>query len=174
MKRNIFSTIFEIIFPIALILLCYIIRQAFQLEKYYFNKEETDIVKYIKNTSTIYQENYVSPAPMGNGEDSSLGLTIIPALKICAPWNEKFEPRPVIASIGLPEIMQERIKNESGDYKDYIKFKEFDSVDDMNNAVKDKAYGKEDNELICFGVSFKQEEHNYDYSLHYFDSLFRQ
>ena len=48
MKRNPCSTAFEILFPIALILLCYIIRQAFQLEKFYFKGEETDITTYIK------------------------------------------------------------------------------------------------------------------------------
>ena len=40
MRRNPCSTAFEILFPIALILLCYIIRQAFQLEKFYFKEEE--------------------------------------------------------------------------------------------------------------------------------------
>ena len=43
MKRNACSTVFEILFPIALILLCYVIHLAFQLKKYYFKEEETDI-----------------------------------------------------------------------------------------------------------------------------------
>ena len=51
MRRNICSTFFEILFPIALILLCYIIRQAFQLEKFYFKDEEKSLTEYIKNTS---------------------------------------------------------------------------------------------------------------------------
>ena len=51
MRRNICSTFFEILFPIALILLCFIIRQAFQLVKYYFNEEETNLNTYITNTS---------------------------------------------------------------------------------------------------------------------------
>ena len=53
MKRNACSTVFEILFPIALILLCYVIHLAFQLKKYYFKEEETDIPTYIKNTSSF-------------------------------------------------------------------------------------------------------------------------
>ena len=43
----------------------------------------------------------------------------------------------------------------------------------MEERIKDKAYGK-NNDLICFGIRFKQEGHKYDYSLHYFESLFSQ
>ena len=87
MRRNICSTIFEILFPIILLLLCYMIRLAFQLKKYYFSEEETDIPTYVKNTSSIYDQNYISPDILG--EDSTLGLSILPALKICSPDNDK-------------------------------------------------------------------------------------
>ena len=43
----------------------------------------------------------------------------------------------------------------------------------MEDVIKDKTYGK-DNELICFGIRFKQEGHKYDYSLHYFESMFSE
>ena len=55
-----------------------------------------------------------------------------------------------------------------------IKFKDFSSIEDMENVIKDKSYGNEDNELICFGIYFKQDGHKYDYSLHYFDAMFSQ
>ena len=172
MKRNVCSTIFEILFPIALILLCYIIRQAFQLEKFYFKDEEKTLTNYIQNTSSLYDQNY-EPQLLPT-EDSTLGLSIIPALKICSPLNEKFEPRPIIASIGLPNELKNRIEDESGIYKDYIKFKEYESIEEMEDYVKDKKYGKDDNEQICFGIRFEKVGHKYDYSLHYFDSLFNQ
>ena len=172
MKRNVCSTIFEILFPIALILLCYIIRQAFQLEKFYFKDEEKTLTNYIQNTSSLYDQNY-EPQLLPT-EDSTLGLSIIPALKICSPLNEKFEPRPIIASIGLPNELKNKIEDESGIYKDYIKFKEYESIEEMEDYVKDKKYGKDDNEQICFGIRFEKVGHKYDYSLHYFDSLFNQ
>ena len=114
MRRNYCSTIFEIFFPIALILLCYIIRQAFQLKKYYFDKEEINIPTYITNTSLLYKDGYISP--LNSDYDNTLGLTILPALKICSPLNEKFKPRPIIASIGVPQAIKDRIISEAGIY----------------------------------------------------------
>ena len=173
MRRNPCSTAFEILFPIALILLCYIIRQAFQLEKFYFKEEETDIPTYITNTSVLYQNDYSSPQI--SDVDATLGLSILPALKICSIMNDKNEARPVIASIRVPDDIKDRIKNEAGIYQTLVKFKEYDSIEEMEDVVKDKAYGKDDeHELICFGIYFKQDGHKYDYSLHYFDSRFNQ
>ena len=171
MKRNACSTVFEILFPIALILLCYVIHLAFQLKKYYFKEEETDIPTYIKNTSSIYKQNYDSPLSGAIGEDSDLGFSIIPALKICSILNDKHEARPIIASIGLPQSIQDKITNEAGGY--HVEFEEFSSIEKMEERIKDKAYGK-NNDLICFGIRFKKEGHKYDYSLHYFESLFSQ
>jgi ATP-binding cassette subfamily A (ABC1) protein 3 len=174
MKRNACSTIFEILFPIALILLCYVIRLAFQLKKYYFKDEETDIPTYIKNTSSIYQQDYSSPSPLGTiGTDTNLGFSIIPALKICTAMNDKFEARPIIASIGLPLTLKNKIMREAGDYSSLIRFEEFSSIEQMEDRIKDKTYGK-NNDLICFGIRYKKDGHKYDYSLHYFDSMFSQ
>ena len=171
MKRNACSTVFEILFPIALILLCYVIHLAFQLKKYYFKEEETDIPTYIKNTSSIYEQGYSSPDFGTIGSDDTLGFSIIPALKICSILNDKHEARPIIASIGLPPELKTKITNEAGGY--HVEFEEFSSIEKMEERIKDKAYGK-NNDLICFGIRFKQEGHKYDYSLHYFESLFSQ
>ena len=54
LKRNIVSTLFEILFPIILILLAYAIRKAFILETYEFDKEEKSLDEYIKNKSAVY------------------------------------------------------------------------------------------------------------------------
>ena len=173
MKRNPCSTAFEILFPIALILLCFIIRQAFQLEKFYFKEEETDIPTYITNTSALYQNGYSSP--LISDVDTTLDLSILPALKICSIMNDKNEARPVIASIGVPDDIKDRITTEAGSYQNLVKFKEYNSIEEMEEVVKDKSYGKDDeHELICFGIYFKQNGHKYDYSLHYFDSRFNQ
>jgi len=171
MRRNPCSTAFEILFPIALILLCYIIRQAFQLEKFYFKEEETDIPTYITNTSVYYVKDAISP--LISDVDATLGLSILPALKICSIMNDKYEPRPVIAVIGVPDDIKDRITDEAGSYGASVKFKEYNSIEEMENIVKDNAYGKDDeHELICFGIYFKKQGHKYDYSLHYFDSRF--
>ena len=173
MRRNPCSTAFEILFPIALILLCYIIRQAFQLEKFYFKEEETDIPTYITNTSVYYEKGRASP--LISQPETTLGLSILPALKICSIMNDKYEPRPVIAVIGVPDDIKDRITDEADSYRISVKFKEYNSIEEMEEVVKDNAYGKDDeHELICFGIYFKKDGHKYDYSLHYFDSRFNQ
>ena len=55
LKRNTCSTIFEILFPILLILLCFALRQAFKLKTFEFEKEEETIEHYIQNKSVIYR-----------------------------------------------------------------------------------------------------------------------
>ena len=47
-KRNPLSIIFEIFFPIIVLLVCYLIRLSFKLEKYYFYKEEIDEPTFLK------------------------------------------------------------------------------------------------------------------------------
>ena len=55
LKRNTCSTIFEILFPILLILLCFALRQAFKLKTFELEKEEETIEHYIQNKSVIYR-----------------------------------------------------------------------------------------------------------------------
>ena len=80
LKRNIISTLFEILFPIILILLAYAIRKAFVLETYEFNKEEESLEKYIKTKSAVYFNRDSLP----NRENPSEyeGLSILPALEM--------------------------------------------------------------------------------------------
>ena len=163
---------FEIFFPIALIILCYTIRQAFTLKTYEFESQEGNIDKYIQNKSAVY---------LTDGQPIDLfqsnvweGISIVPALKICSPLNSKYEPRPIIATIEIPEKIKIRIKNDAGIFSEMFYFQDFDNVNDLNNYVKDKKYGKEGYPLICFGISFKQNGNKYDYALHYFDSIFQQ
>ena len=186
LKRNIVSTIFEILFPIVLILLCYSIRQAFTLKTHLFNEEEENMEKYIQNKSAIYKdsatENIMDYVNLPKKDDYT-GLSIIPVLKICSMMNSKHKPRPIIASIGVPGKIKTIIRNDVTSFNAgrsqmlqlNIDFKEFESVDKLDDYVKDKKYGQEGYPLICFGISFKKESDNkYDYSLHYFDSMFDQ
>ena len=104
LRRNIISTIFEILFPIVLLLLCYAIRKAFTLDE-----EEKDLPTYIQNKSVIYRdgmsENIMDLVNLPK-EDSVTGLSIIPVLKICSLMNSNHKPRPIIASIGVPNKIQ--------------------------------------------------------------------
>ena len=174
LRRNIISTIFEILFPIVLLLICFAIRQAFTLKTHLFEDEEKDIVTYIQNKSVLYNENGQIDL-ISSRLDGTTGLSIVPVLKICSPLNSKYKPRPIIATIGVPiEIKNNIRKDEISMYRNFFYFKDFDSVDELNKYVKDKKYGQEGYPLICFGISFKKEGQKYDYALHYFDSIFDQ
>ena len=50
-------------------------------------------------------------------------------------------------------------------------FKEFESIEEMNNYIKEPSYAADPNNLICFGVKFSYDNNTklYDYSLHFFD-----
>ena len=174
LKRNTCSTIFEILFPILLILLCFALRQAFKLKTFEFEKEEETKEHYIQNKSVIYRTDGNTIDLFQNNQYK--GLSIVPVLKICSPLNSKYEPRPIIATIGIDSSIKNRIKNDAGEiFTTMFYFKDFDSIDKLNDYVKDKKYGKTGYDLVCFGMSFKEvAAHKYEYSLHYFDSVFQE
>jgi len=182
LKRNIVSTLFEILFPIILILLVYAIRKAFTLETFDFETQEISLENYIQNKSVLnFDKSLVSPSP--DPKTSTFvwnGLSILPALRICSQYNKNFQKRPLIATIGeLDNIKRKIIEDAQNDpYEPILKiglseenFKPFKDIDALNKYVQDPRYGQKGFELICFGMRLEKNEHKYDYSLHYFDSV---
>ena len=177
LKRNIISTLFEIFFPIILILLSYAIRKAFILETFYFSSEEGTIENFIQTKSISNIDLNTSYQNINIDSLKWLNLSILPALYICSQNNSKRTPRPYIATIGIPDEIKNILKEDIKLYEKLnivlnINFKDFESVDDLNDYVKDTKYGQKNYSLICFGMSFKRDGMKYDYSLHYFDSIF--
>ena len=177
LKRNICSTIFEIIFPIILITLCLALKQAFEVKTYLYSDEEKNDSDYIKDKSNVYFTESTLYDLYSSSEDTSLGLSILPILKICSSQNSQKKKRTVIASIGNPGLSQtlkNKIKNESDNGNELkLEYKDFASINDLKEYIKDKAYGNDNSHPeICFGVRIdrNENEHNWDYSLHYFDS----
>jgi hypothetical protein len=86
----------------------------------------------------------------------------------------------MIATIGVPNEIKEVMINESIYFSAFTRlilnhksFMDFKNEEEMNNYIKSDKYGEnEDNPLICFGISFSQDKvnHNYNYSLHYFEN----
>ena len=180
LKRNIISTLFEVIFPIILILLVYAIRKAFTLETFDFESQEVSLENYIQNKSVANFDGVTGVPNLKTRTMVWQGLSILPALRICSQFNSKFQKRPLIATIGdLGDIKQKIIEDAQHDpYEAFLKlglsddnFKSFESIDDLNNYVKDPKYGQEGYDLICFGMRLEINGHKYNYSLHYFDSV---
>ena len=193
MKRNIFSTIIEIIFPIVIILLLYIVRIIFDISSNEFDIQEGSLQNFTKMRSVFNSDKY----PLLNISTNEInipdsipnipkmtpeiyGMSIHPALNICSIYNENHLIRKMIATIGVPNEIKEVMINESiyfsaftGLILNHNSFMDFKNEEEMNKYIKSNKYGEnEENPLICFGISFSQDKinHNYNYSLHYFEN----
>ena len=196
MKRNIFSTLIEIFFPIIVILLFYSLKLIYDIKNHDFDFQEGSLQNFTKMRSVfnsdLYPELNVTYNITQVIENPSIienisiitpeiyGMSIHPAFNICSIFNKKNEIRPLIATIGVPDEIKEKMINESIFFSNYTgfilnnnSFKDFKNEDEMNSYVGSKDYGENDDmPKICFGISFSQNrnEHKYDYSLHYFDN----
>ena len=196
MKRNIFSTLIEIFFPIIAVLLFYSLKTIFDVENNEFEKKEGSIQNYIRMRS-VYNSDIFPPLnitpiinPSQNNEQiippnkfmtpEIYGMSIHSAFNICSNFNEKNESRPLIATIGVPNEIKEKMINESIYFSNYTlfvlnqnSFKDFKTEEEMDKYIKSENYGEtKEMPKICFGLSFSQDKinHKYDYSLHYFEN----
>ena len=176
LKRNIVSTLFEILFPIILILLAYAIRKAFVLETHEFDKQEENLEKYIKAKSVVNFNRDNLPEQENTVEYE--GLSVLPALQICNKPRQV--PRLKIATIGIPDEIKERIIDDANHHNvnsnfqltlSQSNFMPFNSIDDLNDYITSNKYGESGYPLICFGIRLENTGHKYSYSLHYFDSV---
>ena len=122
-----------------------------------------------------------------------LGINlIVPPLYICSQINSQGTIRPLIASIGIPTEIKNRMIFDSILYNKLARlfymfsnetfnvefdfqinkssFKEFETIEDLEKYIKEDEYIDAKND-ICFGLSFSHdnETNNYNYSLHFFD-----
>ena len=178
MKRNIFSTLFEIFFPILLFGVIIALREAFPIETYTFSEEEGNTEKFINDKSMTSIKDILNDQGYDKSSSSWNGMSVIPPFKICSSLNDQYQARPLIASIGIPTEIKEQMIKDSLEFSDIINFhltensfKNFSSIEEMENYIKDPKYGAEPDELICFGLrfSYDMETKKYDYSLHFFD-----
>ena len=183
LKRNKLTTLCEILFPIILMLLLLEVRNAFLIDEYNYIEDEQTTENFIKRRSVANVDLNNSDIILEENNSSFYwhNLSILPALSICSKFNRKRKERPLIASIDIPEEIKERIIYDVSFYKDKIEmnftmqnFKEFKDINEMENYVKDKKFGTEEFPGICFGIKFEQNKWGYNYSLHYFDSIFGQ
>ena len=182
LKRNKVTTLCEIFFPIILMLLMYAVRDSFLILEYDYAEDEQTTTNFIRrrsvanvdinNTDIIFDET--------NNSLFWNNLSLIPALSICSRHNRKGRERPLIATIGIPLEIKQQIILDASVYQDRIdmnitmdNFKDFRNIEDMENYIEDKRFGLENFPQICFGMRFTEKtEGGYDYSLHYFDSIF--
>ena len=177
MKRNLISTIFEILFPILIIIVIVALKQAFSVDTHHFLETEGSLEKFIldKSMSSFNYENEPTSDYDGTAQ-TWLGLSALPPFAICSPLNPQYQYRPLIASIGIPQEIKNQMIHDSELFENVIQFKltansfkEFQSIEELENYIKDPSYIKEPSQQICFGLKFVKENEKYKYSLHFFD-----
>ena len=182
LKRNKITTLCEIFFPIILMLLMYAVRDSFLIIEYNYIEDEVNTTNFIRRRSVAYVDINNTGITVGETNNSFYwnNLSLIPALSICSRHNRKGRERPLIATIGIPLEIKLKIIADSSVYQERIdmnisleNFKDFRNIEAMENYVKDKNFGLENFPQICFGMHLEEKkEGGYDYSLHYFDSIF--
>ena len=87
MKRNILSTLCEILFPIILMLLLYWLKTVFDITNYIFDDVEGSLENFIEKRST----SNIDFTSISKEVEGGLwnGMSILPALLICSSKNQK-------------------------------------------------------------------------------------
>ena len=180
LKRNKGTTLCEIFFPIILMAIMLIIRKVFEIDEFEFDEEEKTIENFIRQKSVV-NVDFTNPGinTTDNITFSWYGLSILPALSICSSFNRLQTPRPLIATIGIPESIKNKLIFDSMIYQQIFNisvtndnFIDFNNIQEMESYVEDATFGTESKPAICFGMRLEEKENGYNYSLHYFDSLF--
>ena len=183
LKRSIFMTLMEIFYPIILMLIGYLVMNAFSSKEYKWEQEGT-IDKYLidkGNFGTLDPTNNVDGSGvwkyidvLGETHDipvgTKYGLPVKPITMIC--YN-----RFTIAfvgfqkEVGLGQILTNYFNAEAGRLGRQYSYMHFDDIDSLNKYITDKDYGISQ-PTICFGVYFKKNgDDDYSASLHYFNDF---
>ena len=180
LKRNKGTTLCEILFPILLMAIMLIIRKAFVIDEFTFDEEEKTVENFIRQKS-VANVDLTHPAinTTDNITFSWYGLSVLPALNICSSYNRLLTPRPLIATIGIPQSIKNKILFDAMLYAHIFNltvtndnFIDFNNIQDMESYVQDPAFGTESKPGICFAMRLEEKDNGYNYSLHYFDSMF--
>ena len=183
LKRNKGTTLCEILFPILLMLAVFYIRKAFEIRSYDYYVNERSTENYMRKWSIANVDINNTELNITNTSITWNGLIFLSHYSICSATNRQRVERPIIATIGVPNEIKERLIYDSKMIDQEIlnfslsekSFMDFGSVKQMEKYIKNKKYGTDGRPLICFGISFRENsESSYSYSLHYFDSIFNE
>ena len=145
MKRNIFVSLVEILFPVILLFIFLLIRFLFKNEKEIYNDiYENDSQFILRNGTKLINLNSKEQAFFNNQNSIPYNFFLLQCQKI----NN-------IAIIGkVPWEIISKIHSHLWELNNGINFKSFNSVEDFNKYISSKEYGTdENNPKICFGIS---------------------
>ena len=180
MKRNVLFTIFEIFCPVIIFAILVLLRKALKIHYSTFKDKEGDTFNYTTNYFISSITNITDRHEIKPKKATWLDFPLVHPFFICSKHNFQNQSRPIIASIGIPQEIKDQMIKDSEFSQELIdldfklnnnSFKEFSSIEEMENHIKSKEYLADPNNLICFGLRFSYDDitKKYDYSLHFFD-----
>ena len=180
MKRNVLFTIFEIFCPVIIFVILVLLRKALKIHYSTFKDKEGDTFNYTTNYFISSITNITDRHEIKPKKATWLDFPLVHPFFICSKYNFQNQSRPIIASIGIPQEIKDQMIKDSEFSQELIdldfklnnnSFKEFSSIEEMENHIKSKEYLADPNNLICFGLRFSYDDitKKYDYSLHFYD-----
>ena len=151
LKRTYILTTLEIISPIIVIFLFSIFKSLFKTEYLFLETDEN----YIESNGTLIKD--VSPGISYFRIKNDLAYR-----GIVHPCFDRY-----IALIGenFPEEIKEKLASSKWEINGYnITYKYFNDINDLNKLLINN---KDENDNICFGISYTKEKNKYIFKLHY-------
>ena len=168
-KRNKCLTAIELLTPSFIILFFCILRLYFSLENQKYNNDDNQFL--FEYSSNLTNKVKSSSQIISNIDDINKNTPI--QYKYFLAQCEK---HPHVALIGknFPQKIKDNIIGHFWELPDMYYsdksnfFKEFDSIDDFNNYINDKNYGRDETKYpkICFGIS-NDDNKKYSFGIHY-------
>lgn len=166
MKRNICSSICQILFPIFLFICISLIRRALKIEDITLIGDDN---VFFRNNTYIYPTSDRDGRLVNNSNPELKaqyqGFNILNPFSIC-----KNSTRRTIGVVGHNDMNNQVIQNLNSLTIFPLNYTYFDSLANMSTYIASDTYSKTDPQL-CFGFGiFKEDNSSYDYSLSYFAS----
>ena len=166
MKRSIFLSLVEILCPIVLLILFLFIRLSFKKEKEKYESIFENDLNYIANYSTNLTNYIISKEQ--NKIDNINENTPIPYYYFLAQCH--FTKHIAIIGKNFPKKLKDKISSHfwelDNDLNENEFFQEFSTVEEFENYMTSKNYGKDDilYPKICFGIS---QTDKFKFGIHY-------
>lgn len=172
MKRNCFSTTCQFLLPLILLIFILLLRKAFDIENISVTVSD---LQFMRSNSSIWPTYPDNPKAVGQADSKFQGLNLRYPFDHCFSSNRTHvgivrDP----AKADLVEINQEIQSSISITSEGLFEYKEFSSIEQLNDYVRDDNYTLTgDFPELCFayGVGSSSNEggkRKYTYSLHYY------
>lgn len=161
MRRNLFSSLCQILFPIVLFFCIFLIRNAIKVEEFPVDSSDPLFARYYSSIYPTYADNTKEKVDKDN---RYLGLNVTYPFANC-----ELQRMNIVGVVGNGPIIENVKSSIKVTTKDSLLFKEFNSLSEMFNYVASDDYGFLGSPQLCFGFAVSEiSSNNFEYSLSYY------